>query len=46
MPKEKATLFHRIKHLLTAHPWIKLISLILAVIVWLYVRGEISRFYY
>jgi hypothetical protein len=30
----------------TDHPWLKLISLILAVLVWFYVRGEINRFNY
>jgi hypothetical protein len=29
---------------ITCHPWLKLISLLLAVLVWFYVKGEINRF--
>ena len=36
----------RIKHWLIAHPWLKLIALMLAIIIWFYVRGEIGRFNY
>jgi len=32
--------------LFTYHPWLKIIALILAVIVWLYVKDELSRFTY
>lgn len=46
MTKENTGLVHRFLHLFTYHPWLKIISLILAVIVWLYVRDEISRFNY
>lgn len=28
----------------TNHPWLKLISLVLAVITWFYVSGEINKF--
>jgi hypothetical protein len=31
----------RMRRWFTAHPWLKLVSLVLAVLVWLYVRGEI-----
>lgn len=44
MSKEKISLGFRIIHFFTYHPWLKLISLILAIMVWFYVRGEISRF--
>ena len=46
MPKEKVSAGYRIKHFFIYHPWLKIISLILAVIVWLYVMGEINRFNY
>ncbi|MCM8795328.1 MAG: diadenylate cyclase CdaA [Candidatus Omnitrophica bacterium] len=35
-----------IKHWVTHHPWLKLIALILAILVWFYVQGEIRRFSY
>jgi hypothetical protein len=44
MPREKVGIGYRILHVFTYHPWLKLISLILAVVVWFYVRDEISRF--
>ncbi|MEI6631639.1 MAG: hypothetical protein WCL25_03380 [bacterium] len=44
MPKGKVNIGYRFMHLFTHHPWLKLISLILAVLVWFYVRGEINRF--
>jgi hypothetical protein len=44
MPKEKIGIGYRIVHFFTYHPWLKIIALILAVIVWFYVRGEINRF--
>jgi hypothetical protein len=44
MPREKVGIGYRILHAFTYHPWLKLISLILAVVVWFYVRDEISRF--
>jgi len=46
MPKKKISIGYRILHWFTYHPWLKLISLILAIIVWFYVRDEISRFNY
>ena len=42
MPKNKINLVYRISHWFTHHPWLKVISLILAVMVWLYVRGEVK----
>jgi hypothetical protein len=45
MPKEKKTDFLKaIKHWLTSHPWMKLIALIIAVMIWFYVQGEIGQF--
>ncbi len=41
--KEKIYLGQIIKHWFTYHPWLKIIALILAVLVWLYVRGEIYK---
>lgn len=46
MPKEKIKFSYRVKHWFTYHPWLKVISLILAVMVWFYVRGEINNFNY
>ncbi|HTZ10779.1 MAG TPA: hypothetical protein VMD04_00155 [Candidatus Margulisiibacteriota bacterium] len=46
MTREKVSISRRVAHLFTHHPWLKVISLILAVMVWLYVRGEINRFNY
>jgi hypothetical protein len=46
MAKQKFTFPQRLMHLITIHPWLKLIALFLAVLVWFYVRGEINRFNY
>lgn len=46
MPKEKVSLSYRIIHWFTYHPWFKLIALLLAIIVWFYVRDEITSFNY
>jgi len=46
MAKEKISIKFRIKHWFVHHPWLKLIAFMLAVIVWFYVKGEISRFSY
>ncbi|MFA5062518.1 MAG: hypothetical protein WC578_00395 [Candidatus Omnitrophota bacterium] len=40
MNKNRISIFYRITHIFTYHPWLKLISLILAVIVWLYIKEE------
>jgi hypothetical protein len=40
MAKIKINLIHRIKHLFLHHPWLKIISLILAIISWLYIKYE------
>ena len=44
MPKTRVAFSRRIAHWVTSHPWLKIISLILAVLVWFYVKGEINRF--
>ncbi|MDD5465258.1 MAG: hypothetical protein PHP73_02815 [Candidatus Omnitrophica bacterium] len=36
----KTNVFSRITSFFTTHPWLKLVSLLLAVIVWFYVKGE------
>ncbi|MDD5431771.1 MAG: hypothetical protein PHO70_02140 [Candidatus Omnitrophica bacterium] len=46
MPKEKVTIVYRIKHWFVYHPWLKIVALILAVILWIFVRDEIGRFNY
>ena len=46
MLKKKISPGLRIKHWFIAHPWIKLISFVLAILIWLYVQGEINTFYY
>ncbi|MHB8154670.1 MAG: hypothetical protein ACYDFR_01275 [Candidatus Omnitrophota bacterium] len=40
MNKNRKNIFSRITCLISTHPWLKLISLLLAVIVWFYVKGE------
>ncbi|MDD2679758.1 MAG: hypothetical protein PHO03_03030 [Candidatus Omnitrophica bacterium] len=40
MAKKKLNIAYRILHIFTYHPWLKLISFILAVIVWLYIKEE------
>ncbi len=43
MKKEKTSLGSRIISLFTRHTWLKIISLVLAVMTWLYVQGKIHR---
>lgn len=40
MSKKRLGIIYRILHVFTHHPWLKLISLVLAVILWLYIREE------
>jgi len=42
MPKSKN--INKLLNWLISHPWLKIIALLLAVILWFYVKGEISRF--
>jgi hypothetical protein len=37
---------HKVIRWIRSHPWLKLIALILAVMVWFYIRDEINRFNY
>lgn len=46
MTKERTGPGFRILHLFTYHPWLKFISLVLAILVWIYVRDKIGRFNY
>jgi len=46
MPKDNISLSYRIMHWFTYHPWLKIISLLLAILVWFYVKGEIQQFNY
>jgi hypothetical protein len=46
MIKERVSFGYRFKHWFTYHPWLKLIALVLAVLVWLYVKDELMRFNY
>jgi len=39
MHKKQKNIFLRIIGLISHHPWLKLISLFLAVIIWFYVKG-------
>jgi len=41
MIKEKETLISKIKHLFTRNIWLKIVSLVLAVMIWFYVQGKI-----
>ena len=33
-----------VKHWFTTHPWLKLIALILAILLWFYITGELHRY--
>ncbi|MCX5711478.1 MAG: hypothetical protein NTY47_00165 [Candidatus Omnitrophica bacterium] len=46
MLKKKSGFLTKIVFAVIAHPWIKIISLALAVMIWFYARSEISRFNY
>lgn len=43
MSKEKITLSYRMQHWFTYHPWLKLIALALAVMLWFYVSVELAQ---
>ena len=40
MNKNKINIFSVLSRLITIHPWLKLIALILAIVLWFYVSGE------
>jgi len=44
MPKEKLNLIGKFVAWLNIHPWLKIIALLLAILVWFYVKGEIEHF--
>ncbi|MCM8796644.1 MAG: hypothetical protein NC923_01985 [Candidatus Omnitrophica bacterium] len=44
MPNKKIGLLCRIKGVFLQHPWLKFISLVLAILVWFLVREQIARF--
>ncbi|MDD5594795.1 MAG: hypothetical protein PHY94_00965 [Candidatus Omnitrophica bacterium] len=46
MLKKNIRLGFMIKHFFVYHPWLKIVALVLAIMVWFYVRGEISQFNY
>ena len=43
MGAQKIGIVFRLRHFFTYHPWLKLISLLLAIVLWLYVKGESIR---
>jgi len=40
MNKNKINIFLHLARLITIHPWLKLVALILAIALWFYVKGE------
>ncbi len=46
MGKEKNKFYNHFLRAFISHPWLKLIALILAVLAWFHVKGEINRFNY
>jgi len=46
MAKNKIITAKRIIAFFTYHPWLKIIALLLAIIIWFYVRDEIHKFDY
>jgi len=46
MTKQKISIAYRLSHLFTYHPWLKLIALALAAMVWFYVNGEMRHYGY
>ena len=44
MSEGKVSFSYRIAHFFTYHPWLKIIALVLAIVVWFYVKEEINRF--
>ena len=44
MVKVRVSLDYRVRHWFTHHPWLKLISLFLAIMLWFYISGEINKF--
>ncbi|MDD5731172.1 MAG: hypothetical protein PHN57_08635 [Candidatus Omnitrophica bacterium] len=44
MKKEKLSFSDRFSRWFTNHPWLKIIALLLAVMVWFYAKVEIGKF--
>ena len=44
MPEEKLTLVNKIFLWIVSYPWLKLISLVLAILLWFYAKGEVEKF--
>lgn len=44
MAKIRVSLWHRIGHGFTYHTWLKAVSLLLAILLWLYVRDQLNRY--
>jgi hypothetical protein len=42
--KGKVKIKELIKHWFTTHPWLKLIALILAILLWFYIGEELRRY--
>lgn len=42
----KENLKSKITRWIFSHPWLKFIALVLAVMVWFYIKGELPRFNY
>jgi len=45
MSKENIKIGRRVARWIISHPWLKLIALILAIMVWFYAGEEISKYY-
>ncbi|MCX5695362.1 MAG: hypothetical protein NTW18_01670 [Candidatus Omnitrophica bacterium] len=44
MKIKKFNIIYGITHIFTYHPWLKIVSLILALILWLYIKEEMLIF--
>ena len=42
----KKNFTRRLIIIITTHPWLKVISLLIAILLWFYIQGEINRFDY
>ncbi len=42
MSKEKESLIIKVKHLFTRNIWLKIVSLVLAVMIWFFVQGKLQ----
>lgn len=44
MSKAKVSLWHKVGHWFTYHTWLKAVSLLLAILLWLYVRDQLNKY--